>query len=218
MNKNIKEGFFDLLMVLIAFAGLGFEAVLAFMIEPLLYGCDMKSWSVTQNVIHWILTCIVWGLTGFLVIRLAKRFEDFDIFKKGKKMKRWQWLLVILIIIFSLIISYIDWNGSKVLKEFNANGPVKFVFQYIYYCFEVVLVTLILIFGQLAFEKWFKRKNIPYGGIVVALTWGIAHIFTKNLYVGIITMISGLAFGSVYLLTNRNIKISYVILWFMFVL
>ena len=218
MNKNIKEGFFDLLMVLIAFAGLGFEAVLAFMIEPLLYGCDMKSWSVTQNVIHWILTCIVWGLTGFLVIRLAKRFEDFDIFKKGKKMKRWQWLLVILIIIFSLIVSYIDWNGSKVLKEFNANGPVKFVFQYIYYCFEVVLVTLILIFGQLAFEKWFKRKNIPYGGIVVALTWGIAHIFTKNLYVGIITMISGLAFGSVYLLTNRNIKISYVILWFMFVL
>ena len=218
MNKNIKEGFFDLLMVLIAFAGLGFEAVLAFMIEPLLYGCDMKSWSVTQNVIHWILTCIVWGLTGFLVIRLAKRFEDFDIFKKEKKMKRWQWLLVILIIIFSLIISYIDWNGSKVLKEFNANGPVKFVFQYIYYCFEVVLVTLILIFGQLAFEKWFKRKNIPYGGIVVALTWGIAHIFTKNLYVGIITMISGLAFGSVYLLTNRDIKISYVILWFMFVL
>ncbi|MBP5744983.1 MAG: hypothetical protein J6W58_01620 [Lachnospiraceae bacterium] len=218
MNKNIKEGFFDLLMVLIAFAGLGFEAVLAFMIEPLLYGCDMKSWSVTQNVIHWILTCIVWGLTGFLVIRLAKRFEDFDIFKKGKKMKRWQWLLVILIIIFSLIISYIDWNGSKVLKEFNANGPVKFVFQYIYYCFEVVLVTLILIFGQLAFEKWFKRKNIPYGGIVVALTWGIAHIFTKNLYVGIITMISGLAFGSVYLLTNRDIKISYVILWFIFVL
>ena len=218
MNKNIKEGFFDLLMVLIAFAGLGFEAVLAFMIEPLLYGCDMKSWSVTQNVIHWILTCIVWGLTGFLVIRLAKRFEDFDIFKKGKKMKIWQWLLVILIIIFSLIISYIDWNGSKVLKEFNANGPVKFVFQYIYYCFEVVLVTLILIFGQLAFEKWFKRKNIPYGGIVVALTWGIAHIFTKNLYVGIITMISGLAFGSVYLLTNRDIKISYVILWFMFVL
>ena len=146
------------------------------------------------------------------------RLHDFDIFKKGKKMKRWQWLLVILIIIFSLIISYIDWNGSKVLKEFNANGPVKFVFQYIYYCFEVVLVTLILIFGQLAFEKWFKRKNIPYGGIVVALTWGIAHIFTKNLYVGIITMISGLAFGSVYLLTNRDIKISYVILWFMFVL
>ena len=81
-----------------------------------------------------------------------------------------------------------------------------------------MLVTLILIFGQLAFEKWFKRKNIPYGGIVVALTWGIAHIFTKNLYVGIITMISGLAFGSVYLLTNRDIKISYVILWFIFVL
>ncbi|MCR4867817.1 MAG: hypothetical protein K5921_12890 [Lachnospiraceae bacterium] len=218
MKENIKTGFFYLLLVLIAFAGLGLEAVLAFVIEPPLYGCEMKSWNVTQNVLHWIMTCIIWGLVSFSVIWLARKRQDFDLLKKGEGMQKWQWILVILMIIFSLIISYIDWNGSKVLREYHANGPVKFIFQYIYYCFEVMLVTLILIFGQEACEKWFVKKNIPYGGLIVAITWGIGHFFTKDFSTGIITMISGLAFGSVYILTNRDLKKSYVILWLMFVL
>ena len=77
---------------------------------------------------------------------------------------------------------------------------------------------MILVFSQKAFEEWFKNPNIPYGGIIVALTWGIGHFFTKDVLTGIITMISGLAFGSVYLLVNRDIKKAYIILWLIFVL
>ncbi|MCM1258280.1 MAG: hypothetical protein NC307_10580 [Roseburia sp.] len=95
---------------------------------------------------------------------------------------------------------------------------MKIVFQYIYYIFETVLVTLILVFGQNAFEKWFRRRNIPYGGIIVAITWGIGHFFTKDISTGIVTMIAGLAFGSVYLLAGRDIRKTYPILWIMFVL
>lgn len=79
-------------------------------------------------------------------------------------------------------------------------------------------VTLILVFRQNAFEKCFHKRNIPYGGIIVAITWGIGHFFTKNILTGIVTVISGLAFGSVYLLVNRDIKKTYPILWIMFVL
>ncbi|MCM1192839.1 MAG: hypothetical protein NC123_12645 [Butyrivibrio sp.] len=74
----------------------------------------------------------------------------------------------------------------------------------ILYNFETILVMLILVFGQNAFEKWFHKCNIPYGGIIVAITWGILHFFTKDITTGIVTMISGLAFGSIYLLTNRD--------------
>ena len=81
-----------------------------------------------------------------------------------------------------------------------------------------MLVTLILIFGQKAFEQWFNKINIPYGGIIVAFTLGLCHFFTKDITTGIITMISGLAFGSIYLLVNRDIKKTYLILWIMFVL
>lgn len=137
--------------------------------------------------------------------------------KKGTKVKGWQWILVIVFIIMSLEISCIDWNGSKVWKEFHYNGLLKFIFQYIYYTFEVMLVTLILVFGQKAFEQWFNKVNIPYGGIILALTWGVAHFFTKDILTGIVTIISSLAFGSIYLLVNRDIRKNYPILWVMFV-
>lgn len=137
--------------------------------------------------------------------------------KKGTKVKGWQWILVIVFIIMSLVISCIDWNGSKVWKEFHYNGLLKFIFQYIYYTFEVMLVTLILVFGQKAFEQWFNKVNIPYGGIILALTWGVAHFFTKDILTGIVTIISSLAFGSIYLLVNRDIRKNYPILWVMFV-
>ena len=214
----MKKGFFYLAMALLAFVGIGFEVLLAYGLEPVLYGAQIKDWTVTQNIIHWILTCILWGASAFGVITLAKKKGDFDIFQKGEKVELWKWIVIILIVIGSLVVSYIDWKGFKVVKEFKANGPLKFVFQYIYYCFEVLLVTLILVFSQKAFDEWVKNPYIPYGGIIVALTWGVGHFFTKDITTGIITMLSGLAFGSVYLLVNRDIKKAYVILWFMFVL
>ena len=168
------SGIHFLMLALLAFAGIGLEVLLAFGIEPLIYGAS--------------------------------------------KLSVWQWLLVVIFMIGSLTISYFDWNGSKVIREFYANGPIRFVFQYIYYVFETVLVTLIRIFGQKAFEKWFHRENIPYGGIIVALTWGIGHFFTKDIWTGIVCMIGGLAFGSVYLLVNRDIRKAFPILWIMFVL
>ena len=218
MDYKMKKGFFYLAMALLAFAGIGLEVILAFGLEPVLYGAELKDWTVSQNIIHWILTCILWGASAFGVITLAKKKGDFDIFQKGEKVELWKWIVIILIIIGSLVISYIDWKGFKVVKEFRANGSLKFVFQYIYYIFEVLLVTLILVFSQKAFEEWFKNPYIPYGGIIVALTWGIGHFFTKDFMTGIITMLSGLAFGSVYLLVNRDIKKAYIILWLIFVL
>lgn len=207
-----------IILAMSAFAGLGLEGLLAFGIEPMIYGAPINQWTDLQTVIHWTVTCILWGAVSWSIIRFAKKKYNFDIFQRGNKMAVWQWLLIVLFVAGSFILSYIEWNGSKVMKEFYANGLLKFIFQYIYYVFETILVMLILVFGQIAFEKWFHKQNIPYGGMIVAITWGIGHFFTKDIVTGIVTMIAGLAFGSVYLLTNRDIKKTYPILWIMFVL
>ena len=78
----MKKGFFYLAMALLAFAGIGLEVILAFGLEPVLYGAELKDWTVSQNIIHWILTCILWGASAFGVITLAKKKGDFDIFQK----------------------------------------------------------------------------------------------------------------------------------------
>ena len=203
---------------MLAFAGLGLEVVLAFILEPPLYQAPMQSWTDLQNIAHWIITCAVWGLLSWGIVRFARKKYGCDLFEKKDKPDAWQWGVVAALVMASLIYSYWDWNGMKMVREFNANGLLKFVFQYIYYCFEVALVLLIIVFGQEAFEKWFHNRHIPYGGLLAAVTWGIAHFFTKGSATGIGIMISALAYGCVYLLVNRDIRKAYPIIWLMFVL
>lgn len=123
-----------------------------------------------------------------------------------------------LCIILSLYISYQDWNGFKILKEFQNLGVFKFVFQYIYYLFETMLFMLILVYSQKSFEIWFRKENVPYGGMILAITWGLAHIFTKgSAKVGLLSGLLAFGFGVVYLLVNRDIKKTFLILFIMFV-
>lgn len=218
-NNTDVKGINYFCLALFSFAGLGIEAIYAFLLEPIIYGHQMTDWNVGQNIIHWIITCITWGIITYAILKVSKRRYGFDIFMSEGKIKTWQWLCIILCVVFSLCVSYWDWNGIKVVKEFQYNGLLKFIFQYIYYVFETALFTLILVYGQKAFELWFKKKNIPYGGIILALTWGLAHTFTKgSVSVGLLSALGGFTYGIVYLLVNRDIKKTFPILFIMFIL
>lgn len=218
MNRGIR--WWDYIFLgLYAFAGLGMEVLYAFLLEPAIYHAQMQEWNTTQNIIHWTITCITWGIIAFRLCRLSKDKYEFDLLKTGSHVKAWQWICVLICVVFSLIVSYMDWNGFKIVKEYFANGPVKFVFQYIYYLFETVLFMLIIIFAQKALETLFKNPKIPYGGIICAVTWGLGHIFTKgSVRTGLLSALSGFMYGVVYLLLNRDIKKTYPVLFVMFML
>lgn len=212
-----KEKWIFLILALFAFLALGLEVILAFWLEPGLFGAVMNEWSDRQNILHWLFTCALWGCAAIGLIQAAKKYE-FHLFESGSRVLRWQWIVIAVLLICNLIISWFDWHGSKIIKEFYANRPVKFVFQYIYYTFEAALILLILAFGQRAYESWTQKTNIPFGGILLAVTWGAAHFFTQDFRTGVICMISALSFGCVYLLTNRDIRKTFPIVWLMFVL
>ncbi len=105
------------------------------------------------------------------------------------------------------------------LLEWNARGPLLSVFQYIYYLAEGFLISLIIVFGQKACEKWFHNEKIPYGGIALGLTWGLVHIFTKgSMVIGILSAIGGFMFGTVYLLVNKDYRKALPIITALFIL
>lgn len=216
IKQDIK-GVDYLNLALLAFLGLGLELVLVFL-EPFVYGqaVELATWTI---ITHWIMTCIVWGGAIVLILNYATKRYDFRLKDSDSKMKLWQWVAVAALVALSVFMSYQSWDGFKVQKEFMKLGIIKFIFQYTYYFFETGLFTLIIVFGQKAFEKWLKNKNIPYGGIICGLTWGLAHIFTKSsIDVGILSAISGFGFGAVYLLLNRDLKKTFPIIFFMFAL
>ena len=223
-NSEVQKeaGWKYLLLSLGAFGGLSLEALHAFGWEPLVYGGVPFSEYVTwQAILHWVITYFTWAGAGYLLIRISNDKLGFDIFAEGEKMKYWQLIVVLLGIILSLIMSYISWGGFKLIKEFHSNGLLKFIFQYIYYMFEIAMVLLIIIFGQKAFEIWTKKRNVPWGGIICGFTWGIVHLISRGFFDienGIIATIIGFMFGAAYLLANRDIKKSWFILYLMFVL
>jgi len=212
------KGFDYLCLGLYAFAGLGMEVLYAYLLEPALYGASMSEWTAMQTISHWIITCITWGIFAYVLIKKAEDKYHFPILEKGAPVKLWQWGVGLLFVFLAFLVDYKTWGGFKVYLEFVRRGGVLFLFQYIYYAFEALLFLLIIVFGQKACEVWFHREKIPYGGMICGLTWGLAHMFTKDISTGLLGLILGFAMGYVYLLVNRNLKRAYVLLFLMFVL
>lgn len=218
-QKESQRGLIFLFLSLLAFSGLGLEILLAFFIEPKIYKISLNQFSTIQVITHWLITCIIWLIIALLLITVSKKKLHFDMFSIKNQLGASDWIICFLLLVVSITFSVYNWNGSKVLKEFLYNGWLKFIFQYIYYAIETILVVLIIVFGQKAGELWFKNAKIPWGGIIVALTWGLVHMATKGgLENGIWGLISGLMYGIVYLVCKKNLRLAVPFIFLMFVL
>ncbi len=216
-EKNLGAEYFSL--ALYAFGGLGLEMLYAYLIEPAVYGYGIADFTPTQAILHWSITCITWGIVAFFLLRHAKRELGFTLNTPGKKTRLWQWFTSCLLILVITLMNIADIGELKIYHEFKKMLPLEFIFQHIYYLVETILFTLIIVFGQIAMEKWFKQTNIPFGGILVGLTWGFAHWFTKNSFLfGLEGIVVGFLFGTAYLFLNRDLKKTYLVLALAFIL
>ena len=197
---------------LYAFAGFGLE-ILLLMIE----NNFIKDQTIFTNCLHWTLTIVLWGAISLILYKKSKSKLKFDIINNNKIQSKNIAFAIVLLIAY-LIIKYFVIGGMKTINEFNELGIVKFIFQYAYYFFEVVLIMLTISFGQRFFEGISKSKVVPFGGIVLACTWGLMHILTQNFATGIFAFVSAIIYGIVYLQLNKNSKYSYFIILLMFIL
>jgi len=218
MNDKKVTGFDYLWLSLYAVAGFCFELLLVF-IEQVI-GININNSTSLQMIIHWVITIIAWALIGISITKLGKKTTNFDIWKNtNKKIKLGQVVAIILCFVINLTVKYIDWNGFKVIQEFQSRGALLFIVQYLYYIAEGFLISLVIVYGQKACETWFKKENIPYGGIILGLTWGLGHILSKgSITVGLLSAIAGVLFGAVYLLVNRDYKKAFPIITLLFML
>ena len=195
---------------LYSFAGFGLE-ILLLMIENIF----IKEQTTFTTCFHWGLTAILWGTISFILYKNSKSKLNFDLVNNNCVGKRNIFFSLVMIIIF-LIAKCCFFNSIKSIDEFNNLGIIKFIFQYIYYLFETILILFTISFGQRFFEGISKNKIIPYGGLVLAFTWGLMHILTQNMATGIFAFASAILYGIVYLLLNKNTKYSFIGILLMF--
>lgn len=216
-NKKVT-GFDYLWLALYAVVGFCFELLVVFIEQAI--GININNGTTLQIIIHWTITIIAWVVIGLFIIKIGKKTTNFDIWQETqKKMKLWQIVAIVLCFVINIVVKYIDWNGFKVIQEFQARGTLLFIFQYMYYIVEGFLISLIIVYGQKACETWFKKENIPYGGIILGLTWGLGHILSKgSIIIGLLSAVAGILFGAVYLLVNRDYKKAFPIITLLFML
>lgn len=103
---------------LYAFGGLGIE-ILLMMLEANFYGRGSELWSATEHIIHWLITCLVWGGFGLLLLkRLPSEYKP-DI-------PRSNLLAALLMMAISIAYTSLMWNGFKPAIEFSTLGSLKF--------------------------------------------------------------------------------------------
>lgn len=104
-------------LALYAFAGIGLELILVGVIEPI-FGISLETYTTTQNIIHWIIICIVWLIVGVFLIGLAKKKYGFNVWEHQSKLQAWQYLGIIICLTVSVLLHYMDWEGFKQLLLF----------------------------------------------------------------------------------------------------
>jgi len=204
---------------MLAFGGLGIEVIYAFLLEPIIYGHPMQEFTTTECIIHWSVTIVTWLAAAWLIVRSAGKNLQFQPKGTGKAWTVWGVIMSAALIGIMAAINYADIGNLKIIHEFQRLGILKFIFQHLYYLAETVLFTLIIVFGQNALEKLFRKSNIPYGGIIVGLTWGLAHWLTKgSLWIGLGCLAVGFLFGAIYLFLGRDLRKTYIVLALAFII
>ena len=229
-GKELKEKASPYLgMALLPFVFLGLELLVLF-IESLFYGTMdftevIDHHGVFASLIHWGATCLVWVTGAWFLYFLSKR-KGYNIFENNSKAPPMNWIIVSALLVLSIIASYLTLDMrfkpvaefAEMINRFGNQATLAFIGQYIYYIVESALFLTIVVFGQKFGEIIIKKTNIPWGGILCGLTWGLGHILTQDVFTGIYAAAGSIAYGVVYLLLNRNVRLTYPVIALMFML
>lgn len=209
---------------LLAFAIVGWELVLLLLKSVLPAFTTVGP--LHAAVVHWALTGTGWLVGSAVVLRAARRRKGFisDPAPPARRLRRGVAVLVLVVVCVGF-----RWAGQGgpfppiaeyggMVEAYGELAWVALVMQWLYYAAEVVVMMLIIAFGQRAGELQFGRPAMPWGGLLLAFTWGLVHVLLQGVGAGLYGMLISVAFGMIFVLTGRSLRRSSVPLVVAFIL
>lgn len=187
--------------------------------EQFVYEKEYYQFTITESIVHWVLVCVIWGFVGSVLIYFTARVLKADFAHSSDKPSVPNLLVSIGMVLGVVVSKIFVFGGWKLMTDFYRSGWFQFIFQYVYYIFEVFMLGMVVVFAQTACEKFTKLDKIPWGGLVLALTWGLSHIITQSsVAIGLAYTAYAVIYGLVYLLSEKNIYVFYSLALVMFLL
>lgn len=213
---KFKSGLGYALLALLMFFLLSMDILSFFVLGPILDGQPLST-EPTGIFNHWyaraganLFSTLLWVITVLLVLRWAKRRGE------SSELLGWRFdkqALLVFGLGVILLIVVIRWGAPsdspwlRVVSEYRGferqypgYGVAVTAAQHIYYIAESAMVALCLAAWQRAGEVWTDKKVIPWGGVGLALTWGMAH--------GIWGLLPSLLLGGIFVGTRKNVVLT----------
>lgn len=187
-----------------------------FVIELMILHVDIWNYTANQRSVHCIIMVFIWAVVIVMVLFFSKKYFRFPSRENKEDTPSLKnWVITYACLIGCKILTFIDWHTLKIVGEIQGKNTYQFCAQYLYYIFEVILILLIIIYGQKAIETLLKKESpIPFGGMILAVTWGAFHFVSRGvgleIWNGISTMIFSILSGIMYLKLNRKYLYSYL--------
>lgn len=213
-----KETGICIFLAILSFFGFFAECIQA-LIECKTYGLDVVQFTQEQYLMHWKILIPIWFIISVVVVYLSRKNCHYDVFASYSVPHKWQIICGIAIPILFVII-WSCFNEGPGFYKFYKNFPFKmFVYQYVYYVFEMLLAGLIICLSQIAIDNICeKATNIPWGGLILGLSWGLLHYFTKgSALIAIFSFVIAILFGVVFNWVGKDLKKAWPLMYLVFV-
>lgn len=215
MGREVKWTKY-LWLSLLSFGAFLLEYFSIFVIELVFLHVDIGNYTANQRSVHCIIMAFMWAVVITVLLLFSQKYFHFPAREnKEEKIPLKNWIITFACLICCKILTFIDWHTLKVVGEVQGKNTYQFCAQYLYYIFEIMLVLLIIIYGQKALETLLKKESsIPFGGMILAVTWGAFHFVSRGagleIWNGISTMIFSVLSGVMYLRLDRKCLYSYL--------
>ena len=201
---------------LICMLGLCFEFVVI-IFEQFVFDKTYYQFTITESITHWVLISVIWGLLGLVLFYVSSRVYGFDFSKKKQLPSKKKMIICFAAIIAAFSLKLAVYGGWKPYLDFIRSGWFQFIFEYIYNLFQAMIILIMAVFAQEAVERLLKSHKIklayiPWGGIVLGLSWGVINTVTEtNTAVSVCYILLSLLIGIGHIASNKNIYLSYIL-------
>lgn len=225
MQKPIVKPVTFLLIALIIFSLLGLEFSVFFLSRIVDGRAASQAFSWPTNwygaVFHWTVTMLVWILGAVGVYLWAKKkgvIKDLIRFEFIARDGIWLVIGILFAIAYELVYSRLaglsipqiwrEYHGFQ--NMYGSQAWMVSIFQNLYYLVEYLLVVMMIAFFQRAGELWFKASWFPWGGVGIALTWGMIHLVT-NLQGALGVILWAVLLGIFFVVSKKSLFTTWII-------
>jgi hypothetical protein len=199
----------DLTAALVTFAIFSWELIVVLLVDPLLAD------TAQAGLWHHAITAAGWTIGAVLLTRHARHVGVLIGHRRSTvalTSGSIRAVLVVGAIIAAVAVRAVAFGELKIAGELAtviARGGLDALATglglAVYYLSEAFLIVLLILFAQRAGQNRFGRPDLPWGGLVLGLTWGVMHFFLQGVTAGIYAMFAAVLYGVIVLFGPRSI-------------